>query len=66
MLNVSFRSTERQPPISGRYGFETTFMAYFNQAYFDKELAWYTDRMSKSEPAPITPPNNKPFLFLVK
>ena len=34
--------------------------------YFDKELAWYTDRMSKSEPAPITPPNNKPFLFLVK
>ena len=24
--------------ISGRYGFETTFMAYFNQAYFDKEL----------------------------
>ncbi|NAI60308.1 hypothetical protein GUC34_25480, partial [Escherichia coli] len=52
--------------ISGRYGFETTFMAYFNQAYFDKELAWYTDRMSKSEPAPITPPNNKPFLFLVK
>ncbi len=38
--------------ISGRYGFETTFIAYFNQAYFDKELAWYTDRMSKSEPAP--------------
>ncbi|HDK0782508.1 hypothetical protein [Escherichia coli] len=52
--------------ISGRYGFETTFMAYFNQAYFDKDLAWYTDRMSKSEPAPSTPPNDKPFLFLVK
>ncbi len=51
--------------ISGRYGFEPAFMAYFDKSHFDKDVAWYTDRMEASQLAPIAPPNGNRHLFLV-
>lgn len=52
--------------ISGRYSFDPAFIAYFDKAYFERELNWFLDRMDASEPAPILPPNDKPRLYLVQ
>ncbi|EEC3119739.1 hypothetical protein LK837_004943 [Salmonella enterica] len=52
--------------ISGQYSFEPAYMAYFDKAYFERELNWFLDRMDTSEPAPILPPNGNPHLYLVQ
>ncbi|HBV6392443.1 TPA: hypothetical protein MD292_002628 [Klebsiella aerogenes] len=51
--------------ISGRYGFERAFMAYFNKSQFDKDIAWFTNHMEACEPALITPAHAQPHLYLV-
>lgn len=51
--------------ISGRYGFEPLFMAYFDKSHFEKDIAWYTDCMDASQPAAVAPQNGNRRLFLV-